>query len=239
MKQIDIKQNKPKEGYNPLEIIRGALYHEICVPFQKTPVWCVLKCLSYMELKTCGNISCLYLPRENEKQKELSIDEIIDIKNAQEAVCKLALVKPTYDEIIGLITGVDFRISEKQKELENINKLIKNPSLKNSEKRKLEKLALQIEYQIGFLLPDDTMSFITAWSLGVDITDIKKVSRDILLEAALMAKHYGNNTSDHISGIFTDFQKDDINRHGIFLYNQFVEDKRREQQLKKQRYKWK
>jgi len=82
------------------------------------------------------------------------------------------------------------------------------------------------------------MSFITAWALGVEITDIKKVSRELLLEAALMAKHYGNNTSDHISGVFTDFQKEDINRHGLFLYNEFMANKRREQQLQKKKYKW-
>jgi len=233
---IDIKQNSPPQGYNPLEVILGALYHEICVPFKKTPVWCLLKTLSYMELKSGGNISCLYLPRENEEKKELSIDEIIETKNAQEAICKLAFVRPSYDQIISEITKTDFLISEKKEELKKINEKIK--LLKGAEKRKAEKKSLQIEYQIGFLLPDDTMSFVTAWALGVAVTDIKKVSRGILLDAALMAKHYGNNTSDHITGVFTDFQKEDINKHGIILYNEFMEAKRREEKLKKQNYKW-
>lgn len=235
--KIDIKQNKIPQGYNPLEVIRGALFHEICVPFKGMPVWCVLKCLSFMELKSCGDISCLYFGKKNEKEKkEMDINQIIEVKNAQEAVCKLAFVRPSFDEIIGTITDTDFQISEKEKILDEINKQIQE--LKGSEKRKAEKKALQIEYQIGFLLPDDTMSFVTSWALGVEITDIKKLSRDIVLEAALMAKHYGNNTTDHITGVFTDFQKEDINKWGIFLYNEFMADKKREQQLKKRNFKW-
>jgi len=234
--KIDIKQNSPPQGYNPLEVILGALYHEICVPFKKMPVWCLLKTLSYMELKSCGNISCLYLPKEKEEKKELSIIEIIETKNAQEAICKLAFVRPSYDQIISEITKTDFQISEKKEELKKINEKIK--LLKGSEKEKAKKKSLQIEYQIGFLLPNDAMAFVTAWALGVEVTDIKKVSRGILLDAALMAKHYGNNTSDHITGVFTDFQKEDINKHGIILYNEFMEAKRREEKLKKQNYKW-
>lgn len=234
IKKIDIKKNKPPHGYNPIEEIRGALYHWICVPFKKTPVWCLLKCLSYMELQLCGDISCLYIKKEKRK---LSIDEIINIKNIQEAVCKLAFVNPTYDQIIKMVTGIEYSISEKQEELKKINEQIK--LLKGKERTEAQKRILQIEYQIGFLLPDDTMSFVTAWSLGADITDIKKVSRDILLNAAIMAKYYGKFPSDCIDGVFTDFQKQDINRTGMILYQQHLEDVKKFKKMKKNNYKWK
>lgn len=235
-KKIDIKNNKPPIGYNPIEVIRGALYHEICVPFNATPVWCMLKCLSFLELKSCGDISCLYTQKE---KNEPSILDLIKFKNAQEAICKLAFVRPSFDTIISEILKVDFRISEKRKVLEKIENDIKNnKALSNSEKKELQKKADQIEFQIGFLLPDDTMSFVTAWALGVEITDIKKLSRNIILNAALMAKHYGNNTTDHITGVFTDFQKEDIDSHGLVLYNEFIKDKKREMELKKNNYKW-
>lgn len=237
IKKIDIKGNAPPQGYNSLEKIRGALYHWISVPFKGEPIWCVLKCLSYMELKSCGNVSALYTPKESEKEKALNIDEIINIKNVQEAVCKLAFVKPSYDKIIGVITDTDFSVSEKQRELSEINKQVK--LLKGKERREAEKRSLQIEYQIGFLLPDDTMSFVTAWSLGVEVTDIKKISRDILLDAAIMAKHWNKKPSEMITGVFTDFDRDSIDRQGMVLYQQHVEDMKRQQELKKNKYNWK
>jgi hypothetical protein len=237
IEKINIKGNAPPPGYNPLEIIRGALYHWIAVPFKGTLVWCILKCLSFMELKSCGNISCLYLSKEKKQEKEYDLNEIIEILNAQEAICKLSFVYPAYDEIINVVTDTDCQILKKQEELKKIKKDIS--SLRGKELREAEKVALQIEYQIGFLVPDDTMSFVTAWALGADITDIKKLSRDILLDAAIIAKHWGKKPSEMIDGIFTDFQRDGIDRDGMILYQQHLDDLRRKKRLEKNKYKWK
>ena len=238
MEKIDISKNRPPQGYNSLEKIRGALYHWICVPFKKIPVWCLLKCLSYMELKSCGDISCLYLKKENESKKteEEIINEIIEIKNIQEAICQLAFVDPSYNRIIQEITGIEFFILEKQQELKKINEQIK--LLKGKDREIAKKRSLQIEYQIGFLLPDDTMSFVTAWSLGIEVTDIKKVSRNILFDAAIMAKHWGKMPSDMIDGVFTEQNKHDINRWGTILYEEHIEDMKRKKRLRKNNYQW-
>lgn len=235
--KIDIKDNGPPVGYNPIAEIRRAMFHEIVVPFAGMPIWCLLTCLNYVQLRSCGDISCLYFPKKGKEEKEPDILEIIERKNAQEAVCKLSMIRPSYDEVIGIITETDFRISEKQKALEKINEQIKSMPA-SSEKRKLEKMAEQIEYQIGFLLPDDAMSFITSWALGIEITDIKKLSRDILLDASIMASNGHDNPTDHITGVFTDFQREDINKHAWFIYGEYVEDKKREERLKKNGYQW-
>lgn len=291
--KIDIQRNSHPVGYNPIAEIRGAMFHEICVPFNNVPVWCYVTCLNAIQIQSCGNISCLYfgddeikinkskllikeieielkilfeklknknlselnklniekniieteikLTNEKENHYNLSksnIIELIEKKNAQETLVKLTLVKPSFDEIIGMITETNFLISEKKQALEKINNEIKSVR-KNSDRKKLEKKAEQIEFYLGFLLPDDTMSFLTAWALGVEITDIKKLSRDILLDAAIMAANGKDNPCDHITGIFTDFQREDINKHGWHLYNQFIEDKKREERLKKNGYVWK
>lgn len=236
--KIIVENNKPPEGYNPIAEIRGALFHNITVPFNGAPIWCYVTCLNMIQIKSCGNLSCLYLPKEeSEEKKDFSLIEMIEIKNAQEALVKLTLVKPSFDEIIGMITNENFLISEKRRELEKINEEIKNlPSGK--QKKELEKMAEKIEFYLGFLLPDDTMAFLTAWALGVEITDVKKLNRSILLDAAIMASNGRDNPTDHLSGVFTDFQKDDINRNAWYIYNQFIEDKKREKELNKNGYKW-
>jgi len=235
--KIDIKNNRPPVGYNPISEIRGAMFHEIVVPFNGSPVWCYVTCLNMIQIKSCGNISCLYFQDEKEKDKEFDIIKMIETKNAQEALIKLTLVKPSYNEIVGMITETNFLISEKKQTLNKISEEIKKVSDKR-EQKKLEKEAEQIEFYLGFLLPDDAMGFLTSWALGVEITDIKKLSREMIFNAAIMASNGKDNPSDHLTGIFTDFQKDDINNHAWHIYNQFVEDKKRENKLKKSGYKW-
>jgi len=240
--KIDVKLNPPPVGYNPIAAIRGAMFHEICVPFNShigsnAPIWCYVTCLNMIQIKSCGDISCLYLPQEDKTEKEPDILDVINRKNAQEELVKLTLVRPSFDEIIGMVTETNFLISEKQKELNEINQKIKK--VKPAKKKKeLQIQADKIEYYLGFLLPDDTMSFLTAWALGVEITDIKKMSRDILLDAAIMAVNGKDNPTDHITGVFTDFQKEDINKHAWFIYKQFADDKKREKNLKDSKYKW-
>lgn len=235
--KIEVKENAPPVGYNPISEIRGALFHNITVPFNGTPIWCYVTSLNMIQIKSCGDLSCLYLPKKNETNKEPDMLEIIELKNAQEALVKLTLIRPNFDEIIGMITETNFLISEKKAELNKINEEIKK--LKpGKQKRELEKQAEKIEFYLGFLLPDDAMAFLTSWALGVEITDIKKLTRKILLDAAIMAANGKDNPTDHLSGIFTDFQKDDINRNAWYIYNQFLDDKKRETDLKNNKYKW-
>ena len=44
--------------------------------------------------------------------------------------------------------------------------------------------------------------------------------------------------TDLISGVFTDFQKINLNKNAEYLLSQYMEDKKREKQLKKNNYKW-
>jgi hypothetical protein len=235
--EIDVKNNKPPEGYNPIHVIRGAMFHEICVPFNNSPVWCYVTCLNSIQIQSAGDISCLCF-NDEKKSEKYDIIEVIKRKNVQENLVKLVLVKPTFDEIIGMIIDENFIISEKIKALEKIKNEIKTAQLNNSERKKLQRKIEKIEFHIGFLLPDDTMSFLTSWALGIEITDIKKLSRDILLDAAIMAANGKDNPSDHITGVFTDFQREDINKHAWYIYKEYIDDKERESKLKKSKYRW-
>jgi hypothetical protein len=212
-------------GYNPLEIIRGNLFHWIQVPFNSTDVWCQLRCLNLSQIEACGsgNMSNIEL----KKYKDLSKEEIMLVRNYQEALCKAVLNIPTFDEITVLIGREDFVISKKREELAKIRSQIESNknTLLPSHRESLETEADTIELFIGFILPADTMMFLTRWAMGNDVSDIKKLTRERLLEAASLARAGNNNPSDHLSGVFTDHNKADINRTAWGLYLEYEKNR--------------
>lgn len=241
MEKLNVKENSPPIGYNPIAEIRGAMFHWICVPFNShvvgsNPIWCYVTCLNAIQIESCGDISCLSFSEED-KTTEQTLEDLVKIKNAQEALVKKTLIKPSFDEIITMITQTNFLIADKKREKEEIEKLIETLPDKKQVKE-LKKELVKLEFYLGFLLPDDMMNFLTAWAMGIQITDIKKLSRDILLKAAIRAKNGNDNPHDHISGVFTDFQMNDIDNHAWIIYNQFLEDQKTEKDLKNNKYNW-
>jgi len=224
-------------GYNPIERIRGAMFHMLPVPFNGHPVWCYCRCLNYTQLMACGDISLISLKKKDEEEKKPDLEAICDMKNVQEAITIATLIEPSYDEILKVVTGEDFVISRKKKELEELQKLL-DQTTDSKEKRELTEEIRKYEIFLGFLLPDDTMGFLTAWATGRDVTDIEKLSRHMLLDAALLAKNGSNDPSDHIVGVFTDFQREDINKCAWIVYNDYCEEKKIEEQHKKSGFKW-
>lgn len=226
----------PPVGYNPIAEIRGAYFHWLLVPFFADrggkSVWCKCRCLNAMQIKACGDIMSLILP--GEKQKKSSPEDLIRLYNAMEKVCAAVLVSPSFDEIIADLTGQDCRIQEKKKQLADLEKEIdSDKKMKAEEKAKLQKEIDRLNQEIGFLLPDDTMGFLTGWALGTDITDINKISREMLLTAAQLARAGSRSPHDYLSGIFTDKHMEEIDLKAWGLLAEFDEDKKRELELSK------
>jgi hypothetical protein len=220
-------------GYNPLEIIRGNLFHWVQVPFNSTDVWCQLRCLNLSQIESCGSGNMSNIELKN--YKDLSKEEIIQVRNYQEALCKAVLNIPTFDEITILIGRKDFVITKKREELANIRAHIESAKdiLSQSQIELLETETDNIELFIGFILPADTMIFLTRWAMGNDVSDIKKLTRERLLEAAFLARAGNNNPSDHLSGVFTDHNKVDINRTAWGLYLEYEKNRETEKRIGK------
>ncbi|MHB9293849.1 hypothetical protein Holit_02968 [Hollandina sp. SP2] len=68
------------QGYNPLEVIRGALFHWVPVPFNGTQVWCELRCLNASQILSMGNYSNLEV-KDNKKPTKEQIIELRNITN--------------------------------------------------------------------------------------------------------------------------------------------------------------
>jgi hypothetical protein len=209
-------------GYNPLEYIRGGLYHWIAVPFHRAEVYCQLRCPNATQIEQCGNIS--NITGEKEKNKKPEHDDIILIRNYQEALCRISLNKPTFDEITALVGLEDGFIKNKRKELAELQTEIETQAAKmtETEKNALLLKIKTIELMIGFLLPDDTMAFITKWAMGNDVSDIKKINRESFLRAASLAKAHNKAPSDYLSGVFTDYNKIEIDTYAFGILNEYL-----------------
>jgi hypothetical protein len=53
----------------------------------------------------------------------------------------------------------------------------------------------------------------------LDVTGIKEVTPEKLVEAYILSTHYHNQASDNIQGCYTDRVRAEINRLAIFYYN--------------------
>lgn len=222
-------------GYNPIEKIRGGLFHWVAVPFNGTEIFCQLRCPNATQLEQCGDVSNIIMDAKEGRQIEY--EEILKIRNYHEAVCKITFNKPTFNHILELVGVNDFVISEKRKEYEAVKKQYEENknAMNETEKKILETKIKTLELQIGFILPDDTMAFITRWAMGNDVSDIKKITKDNFLRAAVLAKAHGKAPSDYISGRLTDFNKKEIDAYALIVLDDYLKDQKT---VNESRYKW-
>lgn len=218
------EQKTPPAGYNATEVIRGALFKWVLVPFNGVMVWCQLRTLNATQLEACGAVSMLDCLKENGPANR---DVVYEIRNRQERIVAETLNKPSLDEIIGIITEHDFVLSEKRKALAEL-KAIDISSFSAQEKADYERDLVELELALAYIIPEDTLGFITEWALGGDVSDIKKITRDALLEAAILAEYGKDNPSDHLPGVFTDRDRKDIDSGAWRVLQEYKELKKTE-----------
>jgi hypothetical protein len=178
-----------------------------------------LRKLTQAQILTCGDFSLIETFQDKIwKQKgKPKIGEIIAFAERNHAIVKAALVSPTYAQIFEII-GSDFLVEERKKELAEMRKkLIQTP--RGPERNALEEEIDTLRIWCDLILPEDFMSFVVAFSLGIDESDIKLVSEEMLINAAMLAERGHDNPSDHIcaDGRFSPFNKYDIDRRAWIL----------------------
>jgi hypothetical protein len=230
---IEPKAESPQDGYNPLNKIRDGLLHWVEVPFNGTYVWCQLRCLNATQMNECGAVTLIDIVKEHEKEHKPSsndFDKFIEIRNIQENLCREIFNNPTFNEIEELILGEDNVLQSKKEELEKIKKTDLS-GLTDEQKKDINSRIDKLELELGFILPEDTMSFCTSWGLGIDVSDIKKLSEEQLRDAAILATRGHDNPTDHISGQYTDRDKEDINMRAWSVYEDYMHVKQREYEI--------
>jgi len=198
----------PPVGYNPAEVIRGALFSWQQVPVNGTLVWCKLRCLNGTQLNACGRVTLIDLLKSKDTITDMS--KLVQIRNIQEEIAKKTLLYPSFEEFTKIINEEDNVVQKKRAELEELRK-VDLSTLPPEQKAELLDRMDKTELYISFLLPEDTFGFLTGWALATDVSDIKKLTKDMLLEAGLLARAGHDNATDHLSGVYTDRDAGDIN----------------------------
>jgi hypothetical protein len=175
--------------------------------------------LQSTQIMSMGDISLIETFSDKvQKKKTPSIDELIAYSERQHGICRLAMVAPTYDQVIHAVAPeTDFKAIEK--ELQDIKKLfhlITDPI----EKKDLQKIYNRIELQYKFILPADFISSVMDFALNITKSRIKDVSDKMLTHSAILAIRGHDNPSDHIdTSFFTEFQVQDFNNRAWLEYD--------------------
>jgi hypothetical protein len=229
LRQITLLQegHVPPAGYNPLDKIRDGLFHWVPVPFNGVKVLCELRCPNETQISSCGNWQTIYenIKLPNQKIEDLQAS-MIDYYEYYEKLCKIVFHTPTFDNLVAKICDLDFVISEKQRELENIRKKIELNKMNMPEHvlRELNAKYNEIALAIGFILPHDAMAFISQWVHARDLTDMKYLNNEMLLNAAFKARAYNKPPHEFIEGVFTSHNATEIDSYALTLLEKHLEE---------------
>ncbi len=196
------------------------------IPFNGVMVSVVLRELNQIQLESCGVFSLIEIEgdRLNAKKKP-TLADMVRYSKTMSAIARASLVKPTYDEIMTIFDDDDTLkgFDEKLKSLREL--LHKTPGGK--ERKHLEEQISFTEIWCNQILPVDFLSAITTYATGIDKSNIKLVTEQILLDCAILSKQCNNAPADHIDGIFTPFMKKDINRRALHILHEWRETETR------------
>lgn len=189
----------------------------IMAPFRGGHIPVKVQELSQGQIRACGDFSLI-----ERKQSKIKVKDLIHFTRLQHAVAKEALVSPTFDELlkacrIGAVTARHRTAIEEMRA--KLAQLKPGPA----QKALLEEIDMH-ELWVDFPLPNDFLAMVFHYAVGSHRSEIKNVTRDMLLEAAILAGRGHDNPADHISGAFTDFNREDINKQAWILLNMERED---------------
>jgi hypothetical protein len=202
------------EGYHPLPEIMGTLYEWLFVPFRGTDILVEVRYPRSTQLPEVDKVASIITGRK--EGTKLSRKEMIDVLNIQEECCKAVLNRPAFEELERAITGKDRALEIRRNRLAEIDeklKLVRDAAVRLELHRERDRA----ELFCGYVLPDDTMLALTTIALGMDVSDIRKLTKDKLLAAYGKARLYGGRPSDFVPGLFTDGDRQNIDDHATVI----------------------
>jgi hypothetical protein len=211
-------RTRTSKARTALEVIKDAEYPLVASLWKGTSVLVRVRELSEVQLLACGNFSLINLGEIS--SGPFSWHEWAEYAEQNYKILRACLVSPTYDEIFA-IAGQGTMIKDSEARFREVDDLIESMP-RGPARQALEKERDALRCTFDLILPDDFVAPIVAYVTGIGKTDIKKVTRDMLLSAAILAERGHDNPADHIDGAFTAFNRNDINRRAWFV----LEDER-------------
>jgi hypothetical protein len=208
--------------YAALPEIRRGMYQYVYVPFGEAYVWTELRNLNNTQIQECGDISLIETVAH---KKKLSQNEMLEIRNTLENLAKATMNSPTWAEFETMVYGHDNVIRERRAELAALKERVeKDPALQSKFAQDIKSL----EIFVGYLLPENTMHFLAHYALGLDISDVKKLTVDRLLESAAWAKRHNGKPHEYFEGaVLTDRDRIEIDDAADALYHEKYEKEKK------------
>ena len=207
-----------------IDQIKDASCSLIFVPFRDVMVPVYVRELTPVQILACGQFSLIETFQDKiNKPKKITLDMALQYADRHHDICKKALVAPRYDDLIQAVGG-DSMIDAK-KTVQELKEKLKGVPM-GPERDELDRQIDAAMVWTDLVLPDEFTASIVSYVLGIDKSDIKSVSHEILLRAAILAKNGHDNPADHVSGVFTDFMRDDINSRAWAILREEQEKKK-------------
>ena len=207
-----------------LEKMEAAAIPIVTLPFNGVPVCVKLRELNQTQILACGDFSLIetFQDKVLRKKNKVRRNDVVKYAAAQHAIARAALISPTYDEIISVI-GKGKDIDAKKEELAELReKLISMTP--GTQRSALEEEIDSYQIWIDLLLPNDFLSSLVSYCLGINQSDHKSETEKMLLDAAILAEKGHDNPHDHLHGMFTDFNKHDIDVRAWMILTDFKEE---------------
>lgn len=199
----------------------------MAAPFHGAAVPIRVRELTQAQILSCGDFSLIetFADKVAKKRSKFVLKEIVAYAERSHAIARASLVHPTYDEIVAVF-GNDRKMLEARGQLDDLGKKL-SATPPGRERDLLDEQIKGLRIWVDLILPEDFLSFVVGYALGIDKSEIKTVSEDMLINAAVLAERGHDNPADHIGGKFTDFMRDDINtRAWILLHERREESKK-------------
>jgi hypothetical protein len=208
--------------YAALPEIRRGMYQYVYVPFGEAHVWMELRSLNATQIQECGDIALIETLAKKAKPGRA---EALELRNTVENLAKAVMNSPTWTEFEALVYGHDNVLKERRAGLAALKeKIAEDPALENRFRGEIESL----EVFLGYLLPENAMQFLARYALGLDISDVKKLTADRLLEAAAWAKRHNGKPHEYFWGaVLTDRDRNEIDNAAAALYYEKYEKGRK------------
>ena len=142
-----------------LQLIADNTEVVVKLPWNGVYGWYRILILNSTQLQACGAFTLIQLADSEKLSEEESIDALLELKNAQERMFRMALVEPTFEQILEVYKATDAWASVLEKE-----RVVKE-ALTGMEMSE-EKVELEQEFHLlqmfkGFVFPDDFASALT------------------------------------------------------------------------------
>ena len=209
------------------QTLMDAQYPIITIPFNGNLVPVKIRELTQAQIYSCGGSDMSLIETFQDKirmKRKPSLKEICLYADMLNSIAKLALVSPTYGEVVALCKLDDKTETAFRAELKEIDALLKEAP-KGPIKTELANLMLAKRTQLDLVVPDDFLNSIITYALGISKSDIKLVTEDMLYNAAISAKLCNDSPCNHLDGSFSPFNKEDINRRALQIYAEKRKDK--------------